>query len=151
MQSALRQSWNLAIVLSCNRAIRQSCNLAIVQSGNRAIRQSCNPAIVQSGNQPARPASQAGQPSLLAPQPGPAHARHTEAHVGAKNVDFPLVFQAKVVQATGQHGCAMLHRALKETARTPFRQAVWGKNNFSKEGGWGGFRPDLFNVGKIFI
>ena len=34
----------------------------------------------------------------------PRHARDTEAHVGAKNIDFPLVFQAKVVQATGHHG-----------------------------------------------
>ena len=112
-----RISCNPEVVHSGSHAIWESCSPAIVQSGNRAIRQSCNLAIVQSGNQPARlarPANhasgrprqaiQAGQPGLPGQPARPRHARDTEAHVGAKNLDFPLVFQSKVVQRTGQHG-----------------------------------------------
>ena len=32
-----------------------------------------------------------GKTDQLASRPGPAHVRHTQVHVGAKNVDFSLV------------------------------------------------------------
>ena len=83
-----------------------------------------------SGQTSGRTSGRTSQPGQPARPPGtparPRHARDTEAHVGAKNIDFPLVFQAKMVPRTGQHRWGTLHRALKETARTPVRQAVWG-------------------------
>ena len=55
--------------------------------------------------QPDTPARHpAGQSGRIGTPARPRHARDTEAYVGAKNIDFPLVFQAKVVRDTNQHG-----------------------------------------------
>ena len=107
-------------------SLQQSCYLAIVLSGNRAIRQSCNPAIVQSGNQPARlarranhaswrprQAIQAGQPGLPGQPARPRHLRDTQTYVGTKNIDFPLVFQAKMVRNSCQLAWRPLHEPLR--------------------------------------
>ena len=92
---AIRQFGNLAIWQPGNLAVQQCGNLAIWQSSNLAIWQSANLAIWQSANlaiwygHSARPP---GDPAR------PRHPRDTQSHVGTKNIDFSLVFQAKTVQ-----------------------------------------------------